>query len=89
MERSVAGCAAFTERADFVYWDQLLYATRAGAGLLAVANRVVLQVVEDRRGLELGRHVAGILTVLEQSQALRAHGARLRERTRDLGEDSH
>jgi len=78
MERSIGPFSAYAESAVFVHWTQLVQHTEAVARLLQGAERLVLQLVEDRAGVELGRHVGAILQVQQQHQALRARGAKLR-----------
>jgi hypothetical protein len=50
---AVEWLAQFFERATFVHWDEFGYRPWDAARLLQGADRVVLQVVEDRRGFSL------------------------------------
>jgi hypothetical protein len=89
MRLSIDAFAAYAERVTFLPWTQLALHPESAARELASADRLVLQLVEDRAGVELGRHVGGILRVQEQHEALRAHEARVRGLSGELGDTPH
>lgn len=66
---SVDWLARFLERGTFVHWDEFGYRPQVAARLLRGADRVVLQLVEDRRGFALTERTGGVM-----ERALRAPG---------------
>lgn len=65
MMKSAPAFAAHAEAVHFMHWSVLRRNPEAAAELFAAADRVVLQVVEDRRGVVFGKRGRRALRILQ------------------------
>ena len=65
MQKSAPAFAAYAESVHFMHWSVLRRHPKAAARFFSEADRVVLQVVEDRRGVVFGKKGRRALGVLQ------------------------